>query len=589
MIAIIYEVKDILLQITSACSFLFLFQWWLDQSQMVRRNGKFPDDQSFLIISCALSIVFCMILSTTLFGVIYLNLAIIPAYIGVLYAGFRSGVSLVIFFVLCTILFSEPSGISNLVLNTGVLLYPLLFGMAKPFKNGGTLSKIAVLWGVLFPSMLFIVLAPKMHGHSLYDSPSQEMGVAVLYLVVSVVLGGSFIYFIETAWDRMEIQKQMKGISEKLERESEKLQQITDVVPVSIMSLDDMGCVTELNECMLNLFRQHNPLITKEAILGRRVERLLCKEPDSPILKRMADNVLHKQRYNEKLHYDSRTYDVFSAPLQLGMGGISGGRVVIVQDLTEEEKFRSELDHVERLTLVGQMAAGITHEIRNPMAVVRGFLQLMREKSHGEMDSYYQIIMEELDRANSIINDFLSLAQSRISNKETVQLHHIIEELSPLLWADANLRGQSVELRLCPSLPLLQLNSREIKQLILNLARNGMEAMEPKGVLYLETRIHEDKVELVIQDTGSGIPQSQLEKLFVPFYTTKGQGTGLGLPLCLSIAERHHGSITVDSQEGKGTAFIISFPYGQEVSQEAAATKETSYFPSSDIPPGQEL
>ncbi|WP_143191702.1 nitrogen regulation protein NR(II) [Paenibacillus sp. P46E] len=576
------------MQITSACSFLFLFQWWLDQSHIVRRNGKFPDDQSFLIISCALSVVFCMILSTTLFGVIYLNLAIIPAYIGVLYAGFRSGVSLAIFFVLCTILFSEPSGISNLVLNTGVLLYPLLFGMAKPFKNGRTLSKIAILWGVLFPSMLFIVLAPKMHGHNLYDTPSKEMGVAVLYLFVSVVLGGSFIYFIETAWDRLEIQKQMKGISEKLERESERLQQITDVVPVSIMSLDDMGCVTELNEYMLNLFRQHDPLITKEAILGQRVERLFCKELDSQVLKRMADNVLHKQRYNEKLHYDSRTYDVFSAPLQQGLGGISGGRVVVVQDLTEEEKFRSELDHVERLTLVGQMAAGITHEIRNPMAVVRGFLQLMREKSPGEMDSYYQIIMEELDRANSIINDFLSLAQSRISNKETVQLHHIIEELSPLLWADANLRGQSVELRLCPSLPLLQLNSREIKQLILNLARNGMEAMEPKGVLYLETRIHEDRVELVIQDTGSGIPQSQLEKLFVPFYTTKSQGTGLGLPLCLSIAERHHGSITVDSQEGKGTAFIISFPYGQEASQEAAAAKETSYFPSSDIPPGQE-
>jgi signal transduction histidine kinase len=234
---------------------------------------------------------------------------------------------------------------------------------------------------------------------------------------------------------------------------------------------------------------------------------------------------------------------------------------MIIQDLTEEEKIRSELDNVERLTLVGQMAAGITHEIRNPMAVVRGFLQLMREKSPEDMHSYYHIVMEELDRANSIINDFLSLAQSRVSDKETVQLHLIIEELAPLIWADANLRGQSVELKLNPSLPLLLLNVREIKQLILNLARNGMEAMDAKGVLTLETHAYEDTAQLIIRDTGSGISKSQLEQLFVPFFTTKSQGTGLGLSLCLSIAERHDGTITVDSEEGSGTSITVSFPF----------------------------
>ncbi|WP_228745391.1 nitrogen regulation protein NR(II) [Paenibacillus sp. S150] len=558
----------------SACSFLFIFQWWLNQSHMVRKNGKFPDDQSFLILSCALSIVCCMVLSTTLFDAVYLNLAIIPAYIGILYASFRPGISLAVFFVLCTVLFSEPPGFSNLVLNTGVLMYPLLFGMVKSFKNGELMDKISMLCGVLFPSMLFIVLVPTMYGPSPYDTNPQEMFLVALYLFIAVILGGSFIYFIETAWDRVQIQEQLKGISEKFEWQSERLQQITNVVPVSIMSLDDEGYVTELNEYMLDLFRQHDPQITREAIVGQKAERLIRKDIDGQIIKRMADSAIHKQRYNEKFLYDSRTYHVFSAPLQQELGGSPGGRVLVVQDLTEEEKFRSELDNVERLTLVGQMAAGITHEIRNPMAVVRGFLQLMREKSPGEMDSYYQIVMEELDRANGIINDFLSLAQSRVSNKETIQLHHIIEELSPLLWADANLRGQSVELRLCPSLPLLQLNPREIKQLILNLARNGMEAMEPKGVLLLETRINEDKAELIIRDTGSGIPQSQLDNLFVPFFTTKSQGTGLGLPLCLSIAERHNGGITVESQEGEGTAFTVSFPCGQEGGEEAAAAKE---------------
>ncbi|MHA6534231.1 two-component system sensor histidine kinase NtrB [Paenibacillus sp. BAC0078] len=561
------------MQISAACSFLFMFQWWLDQSHIVRRKHRFPDDQSFLIICCALSIVFCMVLSTTLFGVVYLNLAILPAYIGILYAGFRSGISLAGFFLLCTALFSEPPGITNLVLNTGVLFYPLLFAIAKSFKKGTLMEKIGMLWSVLFPSMLFIVLAPKMYDRRISNAYTSEMLLLIIYFLVSVILGGSFVYFIETAWDRLQIKEQLKGISEKFERESEKLQQITNVVPLNIMTLDDNGYVTDLNECMLNLIRCHYPQITREAIIDRPASQLIRNQMDDTI-RRLSETANNKQRCSEKIIYDSRTYHVFSAPLQHGIGGGPGGRVVIVQDLTDEEKFRSELDNVERLTLVGQMAAGITHEIRNPMAVVRGFLQLMREKSPGELDSYYQIVMEELDRANGIINDFLSLAQSRISDKETVQLHHIIEELTPLLWADANLRGQSVELRLCPSLPLLQLNKREIKQLILNLARNGMEAMEAKGVLILETRINADRAELIIRDTGSGIPQSQLEKLFVPFFTTKSQGTGLGLPLCLSIVERHNGTITVDSQEGAGTAFTVALPYGQEYRMEAATAKE---------------
>lgn len=276
----------------------------------------------------------------------------------------------------------------------------------------------------------------------------------------------------------------------------------------------------------------------------------------------------NKQRSNAKITCEQYTYQIYTAPVQQG-AGYPDGVVMIVQDVTEEEKIRTELDHVERLTLVGQMAAGITHEIRNPMAVVRGFLQLMREKSPGELDSYYQIVMDELDRANGIINDFLSLAQSRVSDKEVVQLHHIIEELSPLLWADANLRGQSVELSRCPALPLLKLNVREIKQLILNLSRNAMEAMDAKGILTLETRVNSCTVELTIRDTGSGIAQDKLADLFTPFFTTKSQGTGLGLPLCLSIVERHNGTIRVDSAVGEGSAFTIAIPY--EASEENLA------------------
>lgn len=460
-----------------------------------------------------------------------------------------------------------------MVLNSGVLLYPLLFGMAKPFKQGKIIEKIGILWGALFPSMLFIVLGPLMFQENIYVKHTDEEILAAVYLFITLLLGGVFIYYIETASDRMRIKEQMKGISEKFQWESEKLQEITNVVPLSIMTLDSKGEIIEVNGLMLELLERHFPHLSKGELIDRSLNEFVARNGEDSSFLKLKDSIHNRRRCNENIYYNFRTYNVAVIPLEEGESGFSGGTMLVVQDITEEEKMRSEMVNVERLTLVGQMAAGITHEIRNPMAVVRGFLQLMREKSSEDLDSYYQIVMEELDRANSIIDDFLSLAQTRVSNKETVQLHSILQELSPLLWADANLRGQSVNMELSPSLPLLQLNVREIKQLILNLARNGMEAMDAKGVLTIKTNRTEDRVEMMIRDTGGGIPECQRTNLFIPFFTTKSQGTGLGLPLCLSIVERHQGTIAVDSTEGVGTEFTVSFPYKEEESVSATLSQ----------------
>lgn len=552
------------MQISAACSFLFLIQWWVDQGLVARKKGSFPDNQTFLVMACTLSLILCTLLSTTLFGIAYLNLGMIPAYIGILYGTVRSGILLSIFLLVCNIFIAEPTGISNMILNSGILLYPLLFGLAKPFKKGTVVEKIGMLWMVLCPNMLFIALVPIIGGKNIYESNSSESLLITLYLFFTIALGGIFVYFVEMAWSRWRAKVHMETKSDNFQWESEKLQQITNVVPISIMSLDDYGVVTELNDCMLGMIRTHYPHLRREDIINKPVRAFFNGSVDAEAYKRVGDNIRGKRRSHERMTHESRVYQIYSAPLVNTNTALSGGVVLIAQDITDEVKLRSELDHVERLSLVGQMAAGITHEIRNPMAVVRGFLQLMREKSSDDLDSYYQIVLEELDRANSIINDFLSLAQSRISDKEKVLLHRIIEEVSPLLWADANLRGQSVELKLNASIQELELNIREIKQLILNLGRNGMEAMGPKGILTLETHSTQDKVELIVRDRGIGMSESQREKLFSPFFTTKREGTGLGLSLCLSIVERHNGKINVESVEGEGTVFTISFPLVKE-------------------------
>ncbi|WP_233277470.1 two-component system sensor histidine kinase NtrB [Paenibacillus durus] len=571
MITITTAVKEILLQMAAASSFLVLFQWRLNQIHIPRRNLRCSDDYAFLVMACGLSLVLCSLLSCSLFGMIYLNWGILPAFIGMLYGSFRSRALLAVMLPVCTYVFSYPAAQSHVLLDSGLFMYPLVFGMANRFKLGTVVKKIAILWIVLVPSMLFIALTPLFDGNDFSRLQDDKMALILCMLFLNPLLGGVLIYMLESAWNKREIEERIANMSEKFKREIDDLQQITDMVPLSIISIDDNGRITSINETSMKKLEIVIPHITRTDVLNCTLFDLAhrLKLNDNQELDHLLDSIILKQRFMGKVTCLGKVLYVLAAPLVHKEQGQQQGMVLIIQDMTEEENIRSELGHVERLTLVGRMAAGITHEIRNPMAVVRGFLQLMREKSPSDMESYYRIVMDELDRANSIINDFLSLAQSGLSGKEDSNLHDVIEDLAPLLWADANLRGQSVEIRLCDKLPVLRLNIKEIKQLVLNLGRNAMEAMEPKGVLTLETRCVPEKVELLVKDTGSGMSDIELEKLFIPFFTTKEQGTGLGLPLCLSIAERHGGSIAVDSRLGAGTVFTVSFPYEKEEKETA--------------------
>ncbi|MDT3428472.1 signal transduction histidine kinase [Paenibacillus forsythiae] len=565
MITITTAVKDILLQIATASSFLLLFQWKLNQGHMERRRSLWSlDDHAFLVMACALSLVLCSMLSGSLYGMIYVNWGILPAFIGMLYGSIRARALLAVMLPVCTYVFSYPVAPEQVLLDSGILMYPLLFSIAPRFKLGTAIEKMIMLWIVLAPCMLFIALTPLFDGKDFSSLQDSQMVLILSVLFVNPLLGCVWVRMLESAWDKRGNEERLARMSENFKREIGILQQITDMVPLSVISIDDNGRITNINDASLKKLETEIPHITRSEVLDCTLSDLAhrLKLNDNPELKQLLDRIVLKQGFTGKVACLGKVLYVLAAPLvPKEQEGRQGGMVLIVQDMTEEENIRSELNHVERLTLVGRMAAGITHEIRNPMAVVRGFLQLMREKSPSDMESYYRIVMEELDRANSIINDFLSLAQSGLSGKEDSNLHDVIEELAPLLWADANLRGQSVELRLCDSLPMLWLNTKEIKQLVLNLGRNAMEAMESKGVLTLETRCVCEMVELLVKDTGSGMSDIELEKLFVPFFTTKEQGTGLGLPLCLSIAERHGGSISVDSRPGAGTVFTVSFPY----------------------------
>ncbi len=225
----------------------------------------------------------------------------------------------------------------------------------------------------------------------------------------------------------------------------------------------------------------------------------------------------------------------------------------------ENHRLKNEILHMDRLQKVGEIAAGIAHEIRNPMTTVLGFLQLsVRGTVQQTPKNIIHLMIDELTRANSIISEYLNLAKIQEFHVHEVDLNKVITAIHPLIQAEAILSEKNVILQLEENC-FIMIDDKEIRQLILNLSLNGLEAMEANGNLLVRTYVERDEVVLVVQDEGVGIEEKIMDKISTPFFTTKENGTGLGLAICYQIAEHHNATIEVETSK-KGTSFFVRFP-----------------------------
>lgn len=232
--------------------------------------------------------------------------------------------------------------------------------------------------------------------------------------------------------------------------------------------------------------------------------------------------------------------------------------IAFIQDITQKKLYEEQMVKFDRLNLIGEMAAGISHEVRNPLTTVRGFLQILQNKEEClNYRDYFILMIEELDRANAIITEFLSIGKNTPTDLNLQNLNIIVESLKPLIEADAYTQDKYLRIELS-QVPSLLLNSKEIRQLILNLCRNGLEAMNAGGTLTIKTLLEGQNIILAIEDEGEGIKSEVLEKLGTPFFTTKKDGTGLGLGICYGIASRHNASISIETRP-EGTTFYVRF------------------------------
>lgn len=324
---------------------------------------------------------------------------------------------------------------------------------------------------------------------------------------------------------------------------------------ISIVRMEDNTFV-EVNRKFLDVIEY-----TREEVIGRTPEELNFRVEEEKKTQFIIADLLRKGEI-ENYEYKIRTKSGLKLTIVATAALINiGGEqccITTMQDRTAEKKLEDDLARLDQLNLVGEMAAGIGHEVRNPMTTVRGYLQLFSRKQ--DFLKYHEQIttmIEELDRANAIITEFLSLAKDKIVEMKHGNLNQVIHSLLPLIQADAYRLGHEIQAE-CGDIPDNLYDEKEIRQLILNLVRNALEAMKDSGNVVIRTYQWGEGFVLEVQDTGIGIPDEVMDKLGTPFVTTKDGGTGLGLSVCYRIAGRHNAKIDVETGS-QGTTFTVIF------------------------------
>ncbi|MBN1525342.1 MAG: PAS domain S-box protein [Spirochaetales bacterium] len=344
-----------------------------------------------------------------------------------------------------------------------------------------------------------------------------------------------------------------------------------ELLEMVLHSMTDGVLVTDENHLLLLFNKSAERLLPfrKQEIL----EKTLWDMIDDPEIARFfGESLTNKEIIRDKSFIvgtgTTRTLSISIMPLV--KEGTVHGSLIHVEDITEKKSNEARLRRAESLASLTTLAAGVAHEIKNPLGSIGIHLQLSQKEMKGKkniktdtISHNLEIIAEEVERLNRIVVDFLFAVRPMNIQLELTNINHVIRELVEFLKFELAEAGVKVELELGQHLPQVMLDDKYLKQALLNLVQNSISAMPEGGTLKLETLRRGQDVVLRIIDTGSGIPPDIMDKIFEPYFTTKDFGSGLGLTLVYKIIKEHMGEISVTSKEGKGTTFSISLEIPQ--------------------------
>ncbi|HEY2825323.1 MAG TPA: ATP-binding protein [Gemmatimonadales bacterium] len=315
--------------------------------------------------------------------------------------------------------------------------------------------------------------------------------------------------------------------------------------------------------------------VTRDEALGRVVFEVLHRQPRA-LLQDEFNSVFTTGKM-EQVEVEStasgelRHYRITKIPMRLDDDEVTHV-ITIGEDVSQWKTVQQQIAQTEKLAAIGQLAAGVMHEINNPLATITACVEALTQRrlelppaARQPFDQYMRIISAELDRCKAIVDGLLDFSRPKARYKRAVEINQVVEDALFLVKHHDRFKKITLVRRLADGLPPIEGNAPQLIQVFLGLMINAMDAMESKGVLTVATGLNpekSDEIMIEFHDTGNGIPREDLGKIFEPFFTTKppGRGTGLGLSICYGIVVEHRGRITVDSVVGRGSNFKVCLP-----------------------------
>lgn len=351
---------------------------------------------------------------------------------------------------------------------------------------------------------------------------------------------------------------------EQVLRERERIfSHIFEGASVGFVLWDEKLRVVDINLAGIKILQ-----LKKEEMIGQEIPMIMGK---------LGGNMKEITQYIQNVKEIGKVYSEIKIILQSGEEReleystvhqvVSNLNLTIFRDTTEKRQLEEKLRKSDTLNVLGQLAAGIAHEIRNPMTALKGFIQLLEDTIKENHSMYYDVISRELERIDSIINEFLILSKPQSVQYSEKNIVEIMKETVNFLNAQAVLHDVQIEMNYDCHLPRVYCEPNQLKKVFINLIKNAIEVMHNGGKIAISIyKYGTDRIHISIQDEGSGIAPEKLQRLGEPFYTTKEKGTGLGLMVSYRIIGEHNGEVEVESEIGKGTTFHIYLPLHSLVS-----------------------
>ncbi len=328
-------------------------------------------------------------------------------------------------------------------------------------------------------------------------------------------------------------------------------------LPIGIIATDQHGRVSTWNQAAAEMISVHG----KEA-LGKMVEKSLPKE-----LARFfagdydsGKEAVEGSEISLNINENSIVFHCRLIQLQAPDGQYRG-QVLLLTDVTRIKEMESEMRENERLAAVGRMAAGVAHEVRNPLSSIKGLALLLKNKFSEESREYETsgLLIQEVERMNRTISELLSFARPASLDLQEVDICELLAETLKLVTADTRSEDVRTSLDCVPDLPKIMADRDRLSQVFINILLNGIQAMETGGTLEIHAETDESGSQLILcfKDTGKGIPSEHLGQVFLPYFTTRSGGTGIGLAISRKIIVDHGGTIRLESEPGRGTTVIV--------------------------------